>query len=283
LRGALGLALRSITCDPACPGVKTCPYGRSCAYSRLFDPLPPPGAPSGMADPPRPIVFRARHLSGAVFAPESEFCFDVHLFATQPATAALLISAFREIAETGMGAQRGRAELFRVTTLNDQRQPGTELLTSEGPKVASGLVPVSLSLASLGPAQRMRIGFLTPTDLRKDQMHDAAPGFGFLFARLRDRISNLRAFYGAGPLEVDFSALGEQARGVSLISSSIRPVETVRTSRRTGQTHPIGGFTGTVEYAGLLDPFVPYCLAGQWTGVGRHAVWGNGEITVDWS
>jgi hypothetical protein len=53
-----------------------------------------------------------------------------------------------------------------------------------------------------------------------------------------------------------------------------------RRSSRTGQTHPIGGFQGTVEYTGPLDEFLPYLEAARWTGVGRQAVWGKGEIAV---
>jgi hypothetical protein len=59
-------------------------------------------------------------------------------------------------------------------------------------------------------------------------------------------------------------------------------VEITRRSGRTGQVHPLGGFTGEAEYEGDLAEFVPYLLAAQWTGVGRQTVWGKGAIEVDW-
>ena len=53
-----------------------------------------------------------------------------------------------------------------------------------------------------------------------------------------------------------------------------------RRSTRTGRTHSLGGFLGSAEYEGDLAEFLPYLAAAKWTGVGRHAVWGNGEMEV---
>ena len=282
LRGALGLAFRSIACDPACLEAASCPYGTSCAYLRVFDPVPPPGAPSGLADPPRPFVFRARHLSGAVLRPGQEFHFDVHLFDRDRSIAAYFIAAFTDIAATGLGPQRGHAELLRVSALDEQQGQHAELYVQNALTNAD-VTPVEISLEPGLRASTLRVEFLSPTELRKDQTTDSPPDFGFLFARVRDRVSNLRAFYGAGPLPVDFVSLGRKARDIGLVRSSIRSIHTMRTSRRTGQTHPIGGFLGTAEFEGVLGEFLPYFLAAKWTGVGRHAVWGNGEIAVEWT
>ncbi|MFL6354423.1 MAG: CRISPR system precrRNA processing endoribonuclease RAMP protein Cas6 [Bryobacteraceae bacterium] len=60
----------------------------------------------------------------------------------------------------------------------------------------------------------------------------------------------------------------------------IRQVDIARRSSRTGQVHPISGFTGKAEYEGDLTEFIPYIAAAKWTGVGRQTVWGNGEISV---
>jgi hypothetical protein len=66
LRGALGITLRRI----ASPEI----------YARLFEPKSR-GGPSGLADPPRPFVFRARHLDGQTIAAGEAFHFDVNVFA----------------------------------------------------------------------------------------------------------------------------------------------------------------------------------------------------------
>lgn len=282
LRGALGLAFRSIACDPACPDPAACPNGAACVYKRVFAPVPPPGVPSGLADPPRPFVIRARPLSGVVLKPGEEYHFDIHLFDTDPSITAYFIGAFSHIAESGLGPQRGRADLLGVRALDEQSRPLADLY-SQGAFTEAIARPVELALEPGPTASRVTVAFLSPTELRKDQHAGEPASFDFLLARIRDRISTLRAFYGPGPLPIDFAAMGQRARQVKLASSTIRSIHTERTSGRTGQTHPIGGFIGAADFEGPLTEFLPYLLAARWTGVGRHAVWGNGEIAVEWS
>jgi hypothetical protein len=126
-------------------------------------------------------------------------------------------------------------------------------------------------------ARRLRIRFLTPTELKGSHV----PDFGPLLARIRDRISTLRALYGAGPLSLDFRAFGERAGRVSMTRCELQTVEEERLSKGTGQRHAIGGFTGFAEYEGAFAEFVPYLEAARWTGVGRQTVWGKGEIEVE--
>jgi len=203
--------------------------------------------PSGLADAPRPFVLRAAHLDGRAIPPETEFHFDVHLFDTG--------REFRRQFATAFSGWK-RAELLAV-----EEQPG--MVDFAGP-------PES--------AARVRVQFLTPTELKSDRQLVTRPDFPILFARLRDRISTLRALYGPGPLDIDFRAAAERAARVRLARCEIAWQHVERRSTRTGQTHPLGGFTGEAEYDGELGEFLPYLRAGQWTGVGRQTVWGKGEI-----
>jgi hypothetical protein len=234
LRGALGKVLHQ-TAPPE--------------YARIFAPQSA-GGPSGLADAPRPFVFRAAHLDGVTIAPGAAFHFDVHLFDREPSVARRVGDAF---------TQFGRAELESV----EQQALAIEL---DGP---------------IEPAARVRLRFVTPTELKADQKLVTRPEFAVLFARLRDRISTLRALYGGGPLDIDFRRMGERAARVQLLRCELSWIETERRSGRTGQTHPLGGFTGEAEYEGDLGEFLPYLRAGQWTGVGRQTVWGKGEICCD--
>ena len=215
LRGAFGSALRRIDPD---------------AYARWFE--PPAAHPSGLANPPRPFVFRGRGPAEA----------GLNLFATREPTVELFT--------------RVMAELGTI-----QRVEGTEplRLPLDGPR---------------DPVSRLRVQFLTPTELKGAER----PEFGVLMTRIRDRVSTLRALYGAGPLEIDFQAFGERASRVAMARCELAWVEAERLSRRTGQRHSLGGFTGIAEYEGDLAEFVPYLEIARWTGVGRQTVWGKGEI-----
>jgi hypothetical protein len=42
----------------------------------------------------------------------------------------------------------------------------------------------------------------------------------------------------------------------------------------------MGGFVGAVTYEGDLQEFMPLVILGQYTHVGKYAVWGNGRYEV---
>jgi CRISPR-associated endoribonuclease Cas6 len=225
LRGAFGSALKQLSEDD---------------YQRFFAPSTlPGGGPSGLADPPRPFVFRLREAHGIgasnigmnVFAPATE----------------LFIRAVRLI------------DAFEIESVE-------------------GIEPLHLLLAGdPHPVNRLRVHFLTPTELKGSDQ----PDFGTLMARIRDRVSTLRHLYGPGPLDIDFKAFGERAARVAMTRCELTRVAAERISRATGQRHSLGGFTGIAEYEGDLAEFIPYLEIARWTGVGRQTVWGKGEIAYE--
>ena len=258
LRGAFGNSFRGVACSGDCPGARTCPRRESCAYARIFEPAASRKGPSGLKDWPRPFVFRAAYLDGRTVEPGERFWFDVNLFETQNPPLEEFAQAFAHLAK-GVGPVRGRADLVSV----EQR-------------------PISISLEP-GEEQirRLRLEFVTPTELKSGDQTVTKPEFGALFARVRDRISTLRALYGPGALVIDFRALGERAKSVQMTRSDLRQVEITRRSSRTGQVHGIGGFVGTAEYEGELAEFIPYLAVASWTGVGRQCGWGKGELRLE--
>jgi len=128
---------------------------------------------------------------------------------------------------------------------------------------------------------RVRVRFVTPTELKAGHQVADRPEFGILFGRLRDRISTLRALYGSGPLEIDFRAMGHHAAAVRTTRCELQRTEVDRLSSRTGQRHPLGGFVGEADYEGELGEFLAYLRLGKWIGVGRQTVWGKGEMEVE--
>jgi hypothetical protein len=219
-------------------------------YARFFAPVAAAGGPSGLHDPPRPFVFRVNHLNGVSFPPGERFHIGINLFETREA----VISEVEQALAT-LGGHCLGSELAGVD--------GRELLR--------------LPLCPHAGVSRVRVHFLSPTELK----NAAGPEFGLLFARIRDRVSTLRALYGAGPLQIDFKAMGERASHVRMKRCDLDQVRAERVSGRTGQRHPLGGFIGIAEYEGDLGQFIPYLEIARWTGVGRQTVWGKGEIACE--
>ena len=212
-------------------------------YERLFAPSTQAG-PSGLRDLPRPFVLRAAHLEGARFDLGDSFAIGLNVFIARKSEMAPLCQALSGAVDGALTAMDGD-ELLRLP-----------------------LVPHD------SPVRRVRVRFLTPTELKGAPQ----PAFGALFARIRDRVSALRALYGGGPLPIDFRAMGERAGRVRMTRCDVEQVQRQRVSRSTGQRHSLGGFIGVTEYEGELTEFAPYLEAARFTGVGRQTVWGKGEI-----
>jgi hypothetical protein len=208
-------------------------------------------------DLPRPFVFRAGHLDGCTVAPGETFHFDFHWFDLRRPTLDTVIRAFREfVGEAELVQVRG-ADAPLQLCLNPSGDPGDHRSVT-----------------------RLTIRFETPTELKAGGRTVARPEFGVLAARVRDRISTLRALYDDGPLTINFREFGARAARVHMTRCDIRHIENPRHSGRTGQVHSLGGFVGEADYEGDLAEFVPYLRAAHWTGVGRHTAWGNGALAV---
>jgi hypothetical protein len=256
LRGALGMALRET--------------------DEYFSPRHEMG-PSGFADLPRPFVLRAGSLNNAIFQPGDSFCFDLHLFVLGRHSLAAFMSAFREFADVGLGRSRGRAELKAIDRLAHDRTIA-QGVWENGEWRAPDDAPITIDLDREAAAQRVRIEFLTPTELKHGGGLIDEPSFPALFARVRDRVCALSRFYNGYNLDVPLADLSEASTHVRMVEASTAHNKAERRSSRTGQRHPLGGFTGTAMYEGELGCFLPWLEAAYWTGVGRQTVWGKGAI-----
>ena len=281
LRGALGTSFRRIACVPSCTDAHSCQA--DCPYARIFEPASHGAGPSGLANRPRPFVFRAAHLDGRTINPGASFCFDVNLFDVRDAVSlTYFIRAFAQLAQEGLGPRRARVELTEVWQLNDCREPAARLYDGASIAVSSKApLVIDLAPARFPSITRLRIRFVTPTELKSAEQLATHPEFAILASRIRDRLSTLSELYGSGPLPIDFQAFGERAALIRMTECNVRQVSLERRSSRTGQTHSIGGFTGEAEYEGDLAEFIPYLEAAHWTGVGRQTSWGKGEIAVE--
>ena len=227
----------------------------------MFAPAAATG-PSGLADRPRPFVFRANHLNGRTVAAGETFHFNFHWFDLRRPSIQLAIRAFAELAHEGLGTERAAAGLVEVT---GDRAP----------------LRVSLDPVEGAPrVDRVTVRFETPTELKAGGQTVVQPEFGILAARIRDRISALRALYDEGPLQLDFREFSERSARVRMTRCAIRHLDISRRSSQTGQVHPLGGFLGEADYEGELTEFVPYLHAAAWTGVGRQTAWGKGVLRV---
>jgi len=264
-RGAFGALFRRVAGAPV--------------YASFFEPSSASG-PSGLANAPRPFVIRAAALEGREIPAGGQFSIDVHVFDLKEPALQYLVAAFTQLAREGIGSRRARVLLRGVHTVDRERNPDACVYQDE--RLQEGRPePLVLPLApDAGPVSQVAVRFLTPTELKGAGGIVPEPAFGILFARVRDRISTLRRLYGEGALEIDFRSMAARAGRVRMTASRLEWESYRRRSSRTGQVHPLGGFTGEAWYEGDLAEFTPFLRAAYWTGVGRQTVWGKGAISI---
>jgi CRISPR/Cas system endoribonuclease Cas6 (RAMP superfamily) len=190
------------------------------------------------------------------------------------------IRSFAELANEGLGPNRGRADLTAVRQLDRSTNPmatlyrqGAEIQTPE-PPLEFDLTPTQAKI------EKLKVEFLAPTELKANKRLVERPSFGVLYRRARDRVSALSLLYQGASPEIEYKELGLRANKIDSLRCDVQWRDTVRRSSRTGQVHPLGGFVGQAVYNGDLGEFMPILTVAQWTGVGRHTVWGKGHIRV---
>ncbi len=242
-RGALGSFLRS-----ANPAAYSILFGSAEQDARLRKTLP------------RPFVLRCRNLEGRSYSPGEVFSLNLNLFLPDLQLLEVLTAPLTAMGDKGFGPIRSRATLL----LPPQHQH------------------CSLRLDHLvEPANEVRIHFQTPTELKTHGEVTGPCHFPLLIEHIVRRLEQLSSLYGSGTLTFDRATLRKQAEAIELRSANLRHVEVSRRGSRLGQTHDIGGFVGSAEYSGDLSPFMRLLEAASFTGVGRHTVWGNGEISTE--
>jgi hypothetical protein len=306
LRGGFGHAFRRLCCIPQCLDTNTCPLATSCPYKAVFAPSPPPGADrlSKNQDIPRPFVFRAPQTQQTRFDTGERFQFDMVLIGRALDFLPYFVLSFRELAAEGLGLNRAKCTLEKVEEIDialvsraavasvDDADPQRLIYSTEdhifratestsADEWINTRVQQLLNGNGNGAAQRVTIRFLTPTFLRADGEVVRQPEFHQLFKRLRDRINALGAFFGDGPLDVDFRGLGERAEKVRTVSAQTNWVDRFRTSSRTHDRHELSGFVGDATYEGELAEFLPWLALGELAHVGKHTAWGNGWFEIE--
>jgi CRISPR-associated endoribonuclease Cas6 len=214
-----------------------------------------------------------------VFKQGDIFPLDLNIFELQNPALPFFAFSFSQLLGGGLGPGNGSAELVSIYALDCDGQQSSPVYDG-GKLYPTPVMEIALHAAPPTAVSRIKVAFLTPTELKSGGAVVRDPEFGVVFARARDRIHTLRQLYGAGALEIDFAAMGERARHVKLLRQEIAWEKYERSSGRTGQTHPLAGFTGWAEYEGDLSEFLPYLRAASWTGVGRQTTWGKGQIKV---
>lgn len=288
LRGAFGATFKRLVCPTPTECRGTCRLKATCPYGQIFEPSPPLGADrlSLNQDIPRPFVLRPPNGGQATAVTGESFMFDVILIGNAIDYLPYFLVTFRELGQQGIGIGRGRYKISQVLLLNFHTDEAIEVYSGADNLVRPSPHRLTFDdcrrlVARLTPdTSRLTLRFLTPTHLKANGAVVTQPDFHHVIKRLRDRINALAHFYCQDTLDVDHKAFGERAERVRTVRCTGRWEDRDRRSWKTGLTHDMGGFIGEVIYEGELEEFLPLLILGQYTHVGKYAVWGNGRYEL---
>ncbi len=289
LRGAFGSTFKRLVCAMPADCRETCRMKTTCPYGQIFEPSPPLGSDrlSLNQDIPRPFVFQPPTGLESMARPGNALSFHLILIGKAHDYFPYFLVTFRELGDQGIGLGRGRYRIARVSLLNEDGKDVAEVYSGHDNLVRPSPVRITYKdccrlVAEWFPAQNRRVTmrFLTPMLLKADGKIVTRPEFHHVIKRLRDRINALAHFYCDDSLEMDFKSFGDRAEAVRTLSCHVRWEDRDRRSWKTGQSHDMGGFVGEAMYEGDLEEFLPLLLLGQYTHVGKYAVWGNGRYQV---
>ncbi|MBV8068896.1 MAG: CRISPR system precrRNA processing endoribonuclease RAMP protein Cas6 [Acidobacteriaceae bacterium] len=255
-RGALGAALRHLSCNCDSSPAQHGGHSEGCAYARLFEPVWRDG-PGGYRNAPRPFVLRCNNNAQEIM-PGKTFTLDVFLFDIRESPWAILQEAFTIAAANGFGPARARA---RSVTL----RPAD---------------PVRLPITGTPGHGHLRLHFATPTELKEAGSVIDRPHFPTLIHRLAERTRALGRLYQGWTHDASGYKFTEVAE-VKLLDCEWTRTDIFRRSASNGEVHSIGGFVGRASYCGPVGRFLPLLEIARWTGVGRQTVWGKGEVRVE--
>jgi len=290
LRGAFGSTFKRLVCPTPQECRDTCRLKATCPYGQIFEPSPPPGSDrlSLNQDIPRPFVFRPPNGIEAMARPGDALSFDLILIGKALDYFSYFVITFRELGDQGIGLGRGRYRIVRVSLLNEEGNDVAEIYSDRDNVVRPSPIDITYKdccrLAGERfpkDTRRVTTRFLTPTLLKADGKVVTRPEFHHVIKRLRDRINALAHFYCDDTLDVDFKSFGERGEAVRTVSCHVRWEDRDRRSWKTGLSHGMGGFIGEAIYEGDLEEFLPLLILGQYTHVGKYAVWGNGRYEIE--
>ncbi|MBM7865382.1 hypothetical protein JOC69_000239 [Heliobacterium gestii] len=295
LRGGFGQAFRSIACSMRQKDCRGCLLKSSCPYAYVFETSPPVGSEvlRNHENIPRPFIIEPPLDQRTLYHPGEQLAFRLILIGNAIELLPYFIVAFRELGQLGIGKGRRTYELVKVRILDPENNKKSLIYEKENPLIQSANMTIrgdyyEKSLreefsrhqrgSDSNASQRAMVRYLTMTRIKHEDNFSPAIEFHMLVRSLLRRISSLAYFHHKERLDLNYSAIIEQAAKVRIIDNRTRWVDWERFSSRQDSHVRMGGVVGEMVYEGNIAAFTPFLRLGELVHVGKGAVFGMGKF-----
>lgn len=244
-------------------------------------------------NPPRPFAIRpplgVRAEDDRIYGLGERFEIGMTLFGDVVTLFPYIVQGMRIAGEQGVGYGRGRFILVDIVNVHPLSGEAASLMNGRViklPQIAIRASDVEAFAANL-PDDRLRLRFLTPTQIKDAGRILTRPAFAPLISRILERCQSIAYHYSETDTSEDtwkprFTRLKLLAEAVKVQQNNTRHVMVRSGSRRTNQIHDIGGIVGDVLFIGDMKPFKTWLVWGMSLQVGKNTIKGAGwyEIAV---
>jgi len=279
VRGALGAALRQVSCTTGAPTCAGCPEIPVCPYGYGFETPVPEDSPDRALGPFVPHPFALGVEAADTLAPGDRFALELALVGRGRFHLASFVEAVRWLSRRGLAGGRGRFALSRVDDLAPAG-PRAVLLPEHPVFLAE---PTDWTLETLARTAPARLTLFTRSPLRLLAKGKPVEDLDLpaLLRALFRRIGALARYHCGFEPQVDYRALLERAAEVRVVERRLVWRELARYSHRQKRRMVLGGLEGSLAFEGDLAPFLPWLALGELVQVGKGTSFGLGRYRLE--
>lgn len=278
LRGAFGHHLKKTVCHANRGECPTCIVRANCAYSYIFEGLPPENRDIMRLYPhiPQPFVLIADMGSDTGIHSGQPFQFGMRLFGKAIELFPYIVYSLLEIGKQGLGKDRIPFQIDSIT------QPSSDQMLYENGSTCLGtLKKESFSASNIVPEHNLIIEFITPTKIQIDGKEATSIEFDTLVKTALRRISILSYFYGApSDTECRIADFLTGDGAIEKISDQTQVYEFSRFSGRQKKQVTLKGIVGKIVFSGDWAQCRPILELASICNIGKATSFGFGRIRL---
>ena len=285
LRGGFGHALRKSCCAMQGQDCRVCMLKTSCLYASVFETSfnHVSAGSYKLSDYPRPFIIEPPFFNQNRFQPGESFSCNLMLIGKAIEFLPYFIFAFAEMGRHGIGVDRGR---YRIDKITDQFGENDNLIFDGASERFTGSVHAhSLNhfAASDKDNSKIVLTFKTPTRIKSGNHLTKDLNFRLFMQNLFRRLSLLALVCTGDSWGLNYKSLLEKAEAVESTESQLYWYDWKRYSSRQKKAMKLGGFLGRISFKGDLEEFLPFIKAGEYLHVGKACTFGLGKYEIETS
>jgi len=281
LRGGFGNAFKRVVCALKKSECHDCLLKEKCIYAYVFETIPPPDTKYMRKYPsaPHPFIIEPPLEDKTVYDSNEDMVFRLILIGRAIDYLPYFIYTFDELGKIGIGRQRGKYKLKEVWSENER-------IYDSGGSIKKVTEQSSITISfdydqTDDPDEEILIRFITPTRIVFNGHLTVDLEFHILIRNLLRRIALLSYFHCSGdPGCIDFKRIISEASKVRMVERNLVWHDLERYSFRKKMRMKLGGFVGSIRFAGNIRPFMPLLKAGEILHVGRATAFGLGKYEI---